>query len=213
MKQLYALLILTLSIVGCTSYNPKQLQYNDYVEWVSKNKESLSKVKDNRIISINAEFQPSDLLAYHEYKRSGKSDDSDYDVILEKYQCGISFKISVKAKDQQVNLLNYGISSYAEYSERINYLSFQIKEFTSITTNGYSYKPVLSHFEGYNEFSNRLIFHTVFQPEEFDCGKYRQDFGDIRLTFEDPFWGAGVNHFTFNKEQLINIPQLILAQN
>ncbi|MEL6560742.1 MAG: hypothetical protein AAFQ94_21290 [Bacteroidota bacterium] len=213
MNKLLTSLLLTFFLAGCMSSDSKYLEYDDYVVWVAKNKDHISKIRENHLVSVKAEFQPSELLAYHEYQRTSNRGESDYKAILEKYKCGISFKITVAANDPNANLLNHEIANYADYSKRISYLSFQIEEFTSITSNGQTYKPVLAHFEGYNEFSNRLIFHTVFQPDEFACGQYSKDMNSLRLTFEDEIWGSGTNHFTFQKGHLENLPKLILAKN
>lgn len=212
MQRIVLSIIMLALVFGC-SHTADQLSWSDYQEWLLENSQSITKEKHINQLTIKAGYLPADLLAYQEYQESlaNSSDAHLFDSLRSEYICGLSFKLSIISDDKGANLMYYGISTMEEYKQRVNVLNFNNEHFISLTLGEQKYKPVLSLFEGYNELSSRLTFNIVFTPKEFDCGVFEEDIDELTLTFDDPYWSTGVNHFLFRKTDLENIPKLIKA--
>jgi hypothetical protein len=107
------------------------------------------------------------------------------------------------------NLLYYGVPDADALTQRTRYLNFNVSEFVTLTYGDQVYEPVLSNFEGYNSIGNKINFIVVFELPEYNCGSFKDDSqNELRLTFKDPYWDLGVNHFTFEKKYILTVPNL-----
>lgn len=209
-RQIITLVVLSI-MMSCGKSQKFSLSPNDYQSWMVDNVEQISRTKQTAIMSIETQYLPSEYLAYQDLKVSGDQlNQVNLDTLNSEYGCSLSFQISLHASDKETNLLYYNARDYSEYKQRVNYLNFNMESFISLQINDNQYRPSLTHFEGYHELSNKLVFHVAFNPSEYNCGKFEESTNDIRLTLEDPYWGSGINHFTFKKEHLEQLPQIAL---
>ncbi|MEO1053054.1 MAG: hypothetical protein AAFX87_20640 [Bacteroidota bacterium] len=197
-------------LLGCGSAFDKEMTWSNYSKWLTSKRESFVKTKEVNGLKITGEYLPADFLAYQEYKSTlTHGQQPNYDTIKKEYACGLSFKVSLKT-EEITNLLQYQVVDYMQYKERINTLNFDIAEFIQLKIGGENYKPSLSIFEGQNELSNQVTFHLVFTPDEYNCGDFNDNVEQMKLTFQDPYWDTGVNHFAFTIEEITNLPKLLV---
>jgi hypothetical protein len=137
-----------------------------------------------------------------------------FDTLRSSYGCGMTFQLSVaadKSDKEYRNLLYYNVTDPVDVNSRIHYLNFRIEEFVTLRHGNQTFKPVLSHYEGYDEMGNKLNFQMSFIVPDFTCNKVvSESFDDITVSFDDPFWSLGTNHFNFDKELFISSPKLRL---
>lgn len=201
-------LLILLALVGC-GHREDVYAWNDYQKWVANESNELKKVKKINDLNISAQFLPADYLTFQELKGNGVVIDSaSYKASRKNYQCSLTFRLMLEPEEKGFNLIYYKVSNMAEYGARVNALSFDIDSFIGLNIGDKTYRPVLAHYEGYNELNNRLIFTTVFQPDEFSCGTFQENVEKITLTFDDPFWSTGVNNFTYGISTLTDVPQI-----
>jgi hypothetical protein len=190
---------------------PKELSPDKYLEWVGKEKNGLVKFKTIQNVKIMVRYLPAELLAYREWKELNKP--ASYDSILNSYKCGIVFQLSIQADKQDVkygNLMYYNVSGQNEVIQRIEYLNFNIESILSIEHGGLNYRPVLSHFEGFDQIRNQVNFQVSFIIPEFDCGNIKPDFQNLILVFQDQVWDLGKNNFEFKRASLFDIQKINL---
>jgi len=210
MRNMLTAALLLLLFTGCSSQSDT-LSWNKYQKWLFGESTDLKKVKQVNDINITAQYLPANYLAYKEMLADDAvMDSTHYKNSLDHYQCGLTFRVLVEPEKGGVNLLYHRVSSEVGYKQRVNALSFEIDQYISMNVGGTEYTPVLAHYEGYNEMLNRLIFTTVFQPEEFKCGSFDASTEKITIQFDDPFWSTGVNNFTYGTASLTDVPQIIL---
>ncbi|MEL7002134.1 MAG: hypothetical protein AAFN93_05270 [Bacteroidota bacterium] len=215
MKNYFVIVLCLYLLPSCIKSSTDELSPAEYESWVIDNSENITRSKNVRGLSIEARYLPSQYMAYQDLERSSQPfDQMEFDKVLSEYQCSLNFQVMLEATSKEDNLLRYNIRSYEEYKRVINDLNFQIPSFIYLTLGEVKYQPVLSHFEGYNEFSNKLVFHIAFNPEEYECGQFKSGFNadKLRLTFDDPHWDTGMNHFTFKREHLEHLPQISLLK-
>lgn len=204
------LLTLFVAFVSC-GQSSDQLYWDSYKEWVFDESNDLKKSKRVNDINLSVQYVPADFLAYREMLEGGAPKDSiSYQQHKKNYQCGLTFRVLLQPEPQGVNLLYHRVSDEIGYKQRVNALNFESKDFLSLKVGDADYAPVLTNYEGYNEMLNRLVFTAVFQPDEFECGAFKPGVKDFTFTFDDPFWGMGVNNFKYGTASIEQLPQIIL---
>lgn len=194
--------IASLLILGCSGKS--ELDWDEYRSWLGDEGNGIVKSKKSRYVSVSARFQPMDYLVF----RGASFGEADTEDLRANYRGTLNFQFEVSAENNETNLLWLGLSDYNSYKQRINELSFHSKEFFKIKVDDQELYPQFVHFEGYNELSQRLLFHVTFEHKEWD---QLDPETKLRFTFEDPYWGSGVNHFTYTKKNLTDIPKLIIG--
>lgn len=192
-------------IVACNSA-PEKLEPEKFLVWVNSNK-AFSKVKEVNGLAIRTRYLPADYLAYKEYIAS---DSANYDSLRKSYACGLTFQVVLhadKAGKAYANLLQYGVSTQEELSQRIRLLSFASEHFIYSDYNEVKFLPVLAHYEGYDPLSNSISFQVVFVIPDYNCGN-PQSFKDVVITFDDPIWNTGKNNFEFSGADIQSVPDL-----
>lgn len=202
--RLAAIILLSILTFGC-SQNPAELSWNEYTAWITKEANGLHKTRQSKNINIAATFQPSDFIAYKSLAPDQGYDLQSIDSLRASLGNSLNFQITISAKDSDINLLWWGIGSYPDYKQRVNQLSFNAGQMIRLAIDDQESQVLLTHFEGYNELSNKVILHVAFEKKN---GVLLNGKSRIKLTFEDPFWGSGVNHFTYEIEDIANIPRL-----
>jgi hypothetical protein len=202
-----------LALASCG--RPESLPAADYEKWVVGEESGLIQRKKINGVEVIARYMPAELLAYREYRAFPQT---SFDSLKTSYHCGLSFQITLRADKQNGaygNLMYFNLAGEQDLSERTHYLNFSVPEFIDLKYDGNTYKPVLANFEGYSALGNQLSFQVVFVFPDYECGKFKpvttgNDSDELELTFSDPIWNLGVNHFTFEKKSLEELPKLVL---
>lgn len=201
--------ILLTVVLGC-SQSQKSLDPDSYIKWIKHADIELSKHRRINGIDIRARYLPGEFLAYKEYL---SSDSFSYDSLLNAYQCSLSFEVQLqadKADPLYGNLMYHNVTSAELFNQRNRFLNFEIQEFISLTCREVEYDPVLSHFEGYDPLGNAMRFRVVFVIPTYNCGNVLPQFGNMTLTFIDPYWKMGTVNFEFEKNSILSLPKLKL---
>ena len=210
MRNVLTAALLLLLFTGCSSQSDT-MAWLQYQQWLFGEDNTLKKVKQVNNINLTTQFLPANYLAYKEMLADEVyMDSTHYKSAMSHYQCGLTFRILVEPEKGGVNLLYHRVSSEVGFKQRVNALSFETDKYISMKVGEQEYPPVLAQYEGYNEMLNRLVFTTVFQPQEFNCGTFSPDTEKITITFDDPFWSTGVNNFTYGTASLTDVPKIIL---
>lgn len=197
--------ILLLSI-GCKK--PTSLSVTDYERWIKNEENGLISSKSVNNVNMKLQHLPAPYLAYREFV---KSDSTSFDSILEHYKCGLTFTFSMQADksvSQYANLLYYDVRGEEDLQLRMRLLSFGAEEFLSIQYGDQTYQPALAQYEGYDPIKNEIRFQIAFVVDEYKCGSDKNAIQDLTVTFDDPFWSLGKNHFSIEKKDLIELPEM-----
>jgi len=201
--------VVVLLVLNACSFTPDKLNVQEYRAWIDDRDNGLISIKNINGITLFARFLPAEYQAYQDYHANPQQ---SYDSVLSLYKCSLTFQISLQADKETgnyKNLMYYNIYSQPELTERTRVLSFNAAEFIDLTYKGVHYKPVLSAFEGYNPMANRISLLLAFVLPEYPCGNDTDENGEFQLTFDDPYWELGTNHFVFEKNTLSHVPGVI----
>jgi len=202
-------ILLAVALISCEE--PKQLTWKKYIAWLQDHPEIVSKTKEVNDIKISLDYIPADVSAYREFAvLEGVPGERQFDSLRQFYKCGFHFQLRLEADPVKKNLLFYNTHDETDYKQRIETLSFFSQEFVSLESNGKEDFPVLSQYEGYNELSNKIVIHLVFNPSWFTCDAPIAGDQKMAIVFKDPYWETGINRFAFDTQQLKSIPTLKL---
>lgn len=87
-------------------------------------------------------------------------------------------------------------------------MSFEIERYTTLKIGGKTYRPVLSALENVYGLTDSRNITFVFVPESKEEKTFYQS-ERLQLSFDDEIFNTGINHFTFNREDLNNTPSFI----
>lgn len=190
---------------------PENLPVERYRTWIANEENGLLKTKTVRNVRIMARYLPAEWLAYREFMNRPLGDTTSYDSIFSSYRCGMVFQVTLDAdkNDKRYgSLFYYNLTSNNEVMTRTRALSFDIESFISAEYKDAGYYPVLSNFDGYDQLRNSVSFEVSFVIPDYQCGSTVPDFQDVKLSFFDPVWDLGTNHFNFDGESLSSVPSL-----
>ncbi|MEM7106689.1 MAG: hypothetical protein AAF519_00590 [Bacteroidota bacterium] len=205
--KLTACILILLLVNGC-SKKTDEFGWDAYTSWLAEESNGLYKMKQSKNINITATFQPSDFIIYKSLDPDQGYHLQSVDSLRTSLHGSLNFQITISAKNPDVNLLWWGVGSYPDYKQRVNQLSFNAGQMLRLVIDDQESQVLLTHFEGYNELSDKIILHVAFENKN---GGLLDSQSKIKLTFEDPFWGSGVNHFTYKMEDITNVPKLTFS--
>lgn len=207
-KLLYIGLFLLLVILSCGN---KTITTNEeYLKWMNDEDNGLVMTKEAGGITIKVKYLPSNYLAYQDLSGQTIIKKEESDSIIKSYDKSLTFLITigVDGEVKKGDVMYQGVQNYEEYKKRLYAMNFDIENNVTIKIGEKKYRPVLSNLEnGYGLTESRNIT-LVFVPETkedqlFYLGE------EIQFTYDDELFDSGINHFTFDRKKLNNIPQFI----
>ena len=196
------LFILALFMGGCSSDFKTE---REFYQWWNDEANGLVKEKEINDFRLIVKYMPPEYLAYNELKGKNYTK-AEYDDLYDKYKGYRTFLLSILPADEQStqNVLYYNLQSVEEYKQRIMQMNFNPGEFISLKTDCGVYKPVLSTMENVYNIDTKRSLYLVFVDNEENQGLISAN--ELDFVFEDYIFDTGINHFSFNKNNLDNIP-------
>lgn len=207
-KLLYIGLFFLVVLISC---GKKSITSNEeYLSWMNDEANGLVMSKEVGGITIKVKYLPPNYLAYQDLSGQTIIKKQESDSIIKSYDKSLTFlmTIGVDGEVKKGDVMYQGIKDYAAYKERLYTMNFDIENDITIKIGGKKYHPVLSNLEnGYGLTSSRNIT-LVFVPEAKEEKSFYTS-EEIQFTYDDDLFDTGINHFTFNREDINNIPSFI----
>lgn len=200
----FLILILTSCVEKTVTSN------EEYLMWLNDEDNGLVMSKEVGGITIKVKYLPANYLAYQDLFGQVTISKSVADSVVNYYNKSLTFlmTIGVDGDSKKGDVMYQGVQNYEEYKKRLYSMNFDIENDILIKIGEKKYLPVLSNLEnGYGLTESRNIT-LVFVPET----KEEQSFysaEEIQFTYDDELFETGINHFTFDRKKLNNIPQFI----
>lgn len=195
---------------GCGSKAIRGVE--DYFSYMNKEENGLVMKKQVNGFEIKLTYLSAEYLAYRELSAEYTL---NADSLKKFYSKSLTFMMTItplEEKRKGEDALLYGIRNYAEYKERLYNLNFEIENNISLETGNLHFKPVLTSFENsYGLTSGRSLLF-VFAPDENNQEEFYNS-ENIDFIYDDALFDTGINHFSFNRKDLMKAPSLMLAEN
>jgi hypothetical protein len=181
--------------------------FEEYLAWLNDESNGLVMSKEAGGIIIKVKQLPSNYLAYQDLMNSQEIDKNIVDSVINSYDKSITFlmTIGVDGDVKKGDIMYQGVKNYEEYKQQLYQLNFDIENDISLDIEGKIYKPVLSHLENVYGLTDSRNITIVFVPEtEEEQSFYMAE--EILFTYDDELFDTGINHFTFNREDINSTP-------
>jgi len=189
-------LLLTL-LIGCTT--DKQLDGKSYLAWVKSPAHQLKQEKELGGIKYTVQYKPYEFIVLNEEK--AYSLEASLLTKRKAELAGMSYYNIRIATANNKDLLNQGVSDKAQYTKRLNYLSYDFQHDIQLETAEESVACSLYHFvqgHGVVPYIDMVVgFTTTAQAV------------NQTLIINDQVFGNGKIKFYIDKTDIKNVPELI----
>ena len=194
-RYIYLYLILTF-LCGC---RPEFLNERDLNAYIQDTSHGLKKINEVGGIGLSVTYRPTDFLIYQEL---GSNQDSEKRALLEKkYKDHVYFLLDLQAGERDIL---YGASAnQADFSGKLNTLSFNMGAYTKLVTSKQDTIPVADYIYHRNfgiSKSSTLLF--VFDKEKIEGAE------SFAFQLEEFGFNTGLQHFEFTTQDIITTPKL-----
>lgn len=197
----YIISLASLMLCGCQQ---RIKNSTIFFEWLNDPQNGLVKSKKVDGMEITVKYLPPEYLALKELR--GKYEADKAKKLKVQYEKSLTFLLTFKPTDKnEVDIMFRGIRDKQGYDQRLMSLSFEMEKYISLKIKQTSYPPLLSTLEQtYGTTKHRSVY-LVFGGENLDIIK-KDNLWDI--VFEDNIFETGIHHFQFNRDNLLNLPEL-----
>lgn len=194
-----------------TACSGNELEYEDYLKYINDQENGLMKEKEVSGLQYKVKYLPVDYLVYNDLNKiEGKQNLKEEKKKLEKqYAHSLCFMMTMgPADDENFDLTYLGVKNYDEYAKQMEVLNFKMGTFLTLEMGGKLIKPELVQMENTYGLGKQRNFMILFSVKDNKKDKFMKDH-DVRLIYSDELFGTGINNFSFQKEVIKNLPELI----
>ena len=185
----------------------------DIYEWIANPKNGLSKTRSVKDITINVKFLPKKLWGKGTASDHSRAEKKTIDRAVLINHKALAFLLTITPHESKIanqDVLYYGVSNFAEYSDRVATLNFRMQNYLSLRLEQQEYIPLSAIFENTYELSKELKIQVIFTID--DLLTKLATVSTIDLTFMDEIFNTGIHHFVFETQSVFNIPEVDLPQ-
>lgn len=186
--------------------NNKKLEYKAYLKYLADEKNGLVKEKSVNGLKLKVKYLPADYLVYNTIKESDKViSEKDIDSVKKLYNNSLTFVLNLgPGEGETFSITKVGVENYEQFAQRIETMSFNMKEFVTLEINGEQYKPELTQMETINTLEPSKNIIVVFNSNQIKNSE------ELVFTYNDELFYTGVNKFKFKIKDFKNVPGLIM---
>jgi len=202
-KILYALMAIA-SFISCskTVISDKK----EYLSYLANPENGLTIEKVVTGLKMKIRYMPEDYLVYNNVKEMVNCTSRYKDSIAETYHHSLTFMVNIGPdENENFDLTRLGISSYGEFAERIEEMTFNSQNWFALTSGGKLYTPVLTKMENVNALEKSRDFIVVFNSTLNSPNDITKN--DMIFIYTDDLFHTGVHKFQFNTEDIKKLPK------
>lgn len=201
-RWIYILIIVVL--LGCQeSFNNEQEMFS----YLNNPENGLVKEKNINGIKLKVKLLPTDFLTYKELRKEQAYTKEIKQQKFDSYDSTYVFVLNIGPSDEQdFSIQHLGITNYQEYKQRVLDMNFEITEFVKVKANNKEYMPVLSNMENVYGLSKSRNIYLVFAPDDINDDLLTSE--KLDFVFNDEIFHTGINHFVFNRKDILKIPKI-----
>lgn len=192
------------------SCNTSKVDYNTYLKYLADPENGLTKERTTHGIKLKVKYLPVDYLVYNAFASvDSVLTEEEQKKIKISYANSLTFMLTLgPADNESFSITKIGVENYQQFAERIETMSFNMKEYFTLEANGKEIMPELVQLETINtqELSKNLI--VVFKALD-EQGKSILN-NDITFTYNDELFYTGINKFVFKADNIKALPELVL---
>lgn len=165
-------------LTGCNA----DLSPSEYYEWIQQEENGLRVQKEDNGYIIDLQYLPDDWIKYQQ-KTTGNGKKMEVEEPQEMHY----FKMTLKRKDEQEDLIQFDSPSEAAIAEKIDFLSFGFKNHLKMLAVGEEHPCMLFHYErsfGLKSQKNLMLSFPYNGEQEVVIQLSPSRITDEQLTFK-----------------------------
>jgi len=161
---------------------------------------------------LKAQFIPSELLTYREYKENNQI---NWDSVNVNFKNQITILLSIDTKDG-FDVMTSNIPDYQAFKGRVFEMNFENEKYAKLLLGQNEYFPKINSLEPVYEAKGGREIIFVYAPDSVN-DKIFFDSKNISFEYDDRQFNTGVNKFTFSRSDIdqftdLNIKHIVLAK-
>jgi len=183
------------------------------MKYVKNEENGLKQIKEITGVEFALQYEPINFKLLKKVKNKSLSSEQ-YNNEINEMIGSQYFILRIKLTDSGEDLLKYEVANAEEYSERVQYFSFGIQNDFYLLEGADSLKCKLFHFERSYGISGNCTLLLGFDSND-ELIKQKESFKekvikDKILVYNDKVFGLGPIKYSIKKEDINNIPELII---
>ena len=170
----------------------------------------ITKEKVTHGIKLKVKYLPVNYLVYNAVKSNdGAISKVELEKIKRSYANSLTFMLTLGPDDNEAfSITNVGIENYEQFAQRIETMSFNMKEYLALYVNSKKYVPELVQMETINTLEPSKNLIVVFNNLDEKGNDITSN--DMTFVFNDELFYTGINKFVFKAKDLKTLPELEL---
>ena len=192
-----------LCIVLFTSCLSDSSSVSEYMEYISKKENGFTVSQSYAPYLVEVAYKPTELMVLNRLRKSDVSK-KEFKSLKPKFENMMYFDVRIGVEhNPNINLNTYGVSSFGEVSERLNYLSYDFENDVKLLVNGVEIEPLMFHFERSFGVSPFKSFLFAFPKPEF--------IDNQKIIINSPVLNIENMVVEFDSQLLHNAPKLNIS--
>lgn len=193
-----ALVILSSHLMACSA---GQMHASEFLGYLNNPEHGLTVRQEVGDMVFTAQYRP---LVYEVWAQAGNAmmTKSELDKQLAENNGQQYYLFSIGSKTKGVDALTTGISEQYQYEERVRYLLGQIQQQFLLVSGSDTFPCKMHHYERTYRLGETHKMMLVFEPKDTEA--------EQQLIYKDELFGVGRLLFNIHKNDIKDIPELIL---
>ncbi len=209
MHRFYTSIILLILLLTSSCKNKGITDMPSFCKWINQSSNGLTQTKNINDLKLAVKYLPPEYLAMKEaVDFNNNASPALYDSLLQLYKKNTTFILTISPENSEGGDVMYrDVFDYKEYKQRVHDLNFDFTSYVSIESGEKLFPAELSNLENTYSLSKERNIYVVFSDSVLLGSK------DIDFIFNDEIFNTGISHFTFQTENLKNIPEITIYKN
>lgn len=208
-KTIYFIIsILFLGLGSCTESISGKEEFEGYL---LNPENGLIKSKDINNFIIETKYMPPQYLALIEMGKTSLRSPEIFDSLSKVYTGYLTFLITISTSQNigDKDVMSYNVFSDDDFKNRFLELSLNLGSYVSLETGNTQIYPVLSNFENTQDIIGKRTMYVVFADSLLNSNNLPEE---ISIKYNDVFFDTGISYFTYNTDDLTDVPEFIYRE-
>jgi hypothetical protein len=193
----------TLGLLSCGRSEIKDP--TEFTHYLADKENGLVNEKSIAGVKFKVKYLPYEYQAYLSMNGKGQMLQKEKDSVLKAFSTSVAFLLNIGPADgEDFDITKVGISSYEEFADRIEKMSFEAQDWIMLDIEGKQMKADIVRLENLNALERSRNFLVVFGSEFATENDIRTK--DLCFIYDDEMFSTGKSKFVFKADDLNKTP-------
>jgi hypothetical protein len=177
----------------------------EYLAYLADETNGIVHSKSVAGVQMKVKYMPIEYLVYKDFTNQDKKGDKKK--LFKEYKNTLSFMLTLGPdKNENFDITRVGVSSYEEFTERMEVMNFQMGGMISLEYGDKTIHPKLSLMENtYGLAQERAILVSFEVSDNLENAFMKNN--DCKFIYKDGLFNTGISKFAFDKTSIRELPE------